>query len=145
MAGRDRSGVSLSIVGPSENQNLAQICKSLRLDGSMEPLDVDQLHLPLIRKRLSIALKIDKILSTGKRQRSEKEWYRKAAEEMEIELDDVRFGDSDDDDDRQAARSAANTNQSNQLRDLRHELQRFIDAPLSMSVKDVGVIARPRR
>ena len=46
-------------------------------------------YMPGVKKRVNLARKIDKQLHTKRKDKSNTEWFRKAADEMGIDLDEV--------------------------------------------------------
>lgn len=50
---------------------------------------VDLSYFPAIKKRVNLAKKIDKHMHTKRKEKSDTDWFRKQAEAMDIELDEV--------------------------------------------------------
>jgi hypothetical protein len=54
---------------------------------------VDNQYLPMLRKRIRVAQRIDDVLKKNKKQQAESEWLRKAAADMEVDLSDDEHAD----------------------------------------------------
>lgn len=105
----------MMLVGPEDTKTYRQICSILRqgaLDkgheepcvvggGGDEPdffpslpgrevesFDVDRGLLPGVAKRVNLARKLDALTHEVRKKKTKKEWFKHAAEEMDIDIDD---------------------------------------------------------
>eukprot|EP00467_Chlorarachnion_reptans_P007952 CAMPEP_0114521558 /NCGR_PEP_ID=MMETSP0109-20121206/20247_1 /TAXON_ID=29199 /ORGANISM="Chlorarachnion reptans, Strain CCCM449" /LENGTH=780 /DNA_ID=CAMNT_0001702665 /DNA_START=142 /DNA_END=2484 /DNA_ORIENTATION=- len=89
-------GVSFSLIGPSDQKPYRKICSVMgRQDIPEYPLE--SRFLRQIKQRISLALKIDAILSKRNKRKSNNDWFRKNAKLMDIDLDDDLLDDDEED------------------------------------------------
>ncbi|KAI8821205.1 P-loop containing nucleoside triphosphate hydrolase protein, partial [Chytriomyces cf. hyalinus JEL632] len=83
-----KEGMSVALVGPSEVGLYKKICHALgKEDGLIEfPLDLS--ILAAIKGRLALAKKIESAEHRNEKQKHDKDWMKKTAEEADIILDD---------------------------------------------------------
>jgi len=81
------TGVSLSLIGPSDQVAYTKICKAMGRNKITE-YPIDPKFLRGIRDRVKLALQIDKVESKQKKRKSKNEWFVKNAEMMGIDLDE---------------------------------------------------------
>jgi len=79
--------VCLSLVGPSDKASYAKICKAMHRSGISE-YPIDGTMLRGVQERVSLAVKIDKILSKKKKAKSNDNWFIKNAKMMDIDIDE---------------------------------------------------------
>ncbi|KAI8617829.1 P-loop containing nucleoside triphosphate hydrolase protein [Chytriomyces sp. MP71] len=88
-----REGLSVALVGPSEVGVYKKICHALKKEDGLTEFPLDRSILAAIKGRLTLAKKIEGAEHKDDKQKHDKDWMRKAAEEADIILDDL----SDDD------------------------------------------------
>ncbi|KAJ3161822.1 ATP-dependent RNA helicase [Geranomyces michiganensis] len=80
-------GVSVMMISPQEVGMYKKICSVLGKTEGVPEFPVDRSLLSGIKTRMSLAKKIDEIEHRKQKKAHEKNWFMKAAEEMDVELD----------------------------------------------------------
>jgi len=91
------SGLSVMLVGPEDTKTYRQICSILRQGREVESFDVDRGLLPGVAKRVNLARKLDALTHEVRKKKTKKEWFKHAAEEMDIDIDDEILSEEDED------------------------------------------------
>ncbi|KAJ3286470.1 ATP-dependent RNA helicase [Borealophlyctis nickersoniae] len=112
-------GVSVMLCSPGEKPLYKKICKVLGKADGVPEFPVEMSVLSNIKQRINLARKIDQEEHVVSKHKHDKNWYKKAAEEMDIELDEDLIG-SDSEDTRAKDRVAA----------MRRELEVMLSKPL---------------
>lgn len=81
------SGLSVMFVSPEEDATYKKICATMNKDGIAE-FPIERQFLPDIIRRVKLAREIDKAQHLVSKVQSKNSWFKKAAEEMDIELDE---------------------------------------------------------
>ena len=82
------------LIEPAENLSYKKMCKTLGRSEDLPTFPVDSDVFPQVKARVAVARELDKLLLTSKKEHVEKSWFKKAAEEMDIE-----YSGSEDEDD----------------------------------------------
>ncbi|KAF5909590.1 ATP-dependent RNA helicase DDX24, partial [Clarias magur] len=83
-----KEGLSLLLIGPDDMMNYKKIYKTLGKDEDLAMFPVENKCMTAIKERVEMARKIEKIEYYNSRQKHHNSWFRQAAEEMDIDLDD---------------------------------------------------------
>lgn len=84
----DRNGTCLTLCEPKEVPLYRRLCNTINNGQDLEMYDVDPDLKALLKSRVSIAQQCDKIDHKLKDNKSNQNWFTKAAKECDIELDD---------------------------------------------------------
>ncbi|KAJ3330325.1 ATP-dependent RNA helicase [Blyttiomyces sp. JEL0837] len=126
----NKEGLSVMLCGPAEVQVYKKICFALGKTDGLPEFPVDRSILSALRSRLSLAKKIEAEEHKLRKDKSEKDWFRKAAEEADIELDMSDF-ESDDDSKKPKKRNNREDEKTKaKLASLRAELNVLLQTPL---------------
>ncbi|GAA6068853.1 ATP-dependent RNA helicase DDX24 [Tachysurus ichikawai] len=98
-----KEGLSLLLIGPDDMMNYKKIYRTLGKDEDLPMFPVQNKCMVAIKERVNVARKIEKIEYFNCRKQHHNSWFRQAAEEMDIDLDDdlLLGGDRDDENDRE--------------------------------------------
>ncbi|KAM9466622.1 ATP-dependent RNA helicase DDX24 isoform 1-T2 [Clarias gariepinus] len=98
-----KEGLSLLLIGPDDMMNYKKIYKTLGKDEDLPMFPVESKCMTAIKERVDMARKIEKIEYYNSRQKQHNSWFRQAAEEMDIDLDDdlLLGGDRDEENERE--------------------------------------------
>ncbi|KAJ3184257.1 ATP-dependent RNA helicase [Geranomyces variabilis] len=80
-------GVSVMMISPQEMPVYKKICNVLGKTEGVPEFPVDRSMLSGIKLRMNLAKKIDEIEHKKQKKTHERNWFKKAAEEMDVELD----------------------------------------------------------
>uniref|UniRef100_A0A3Q2DVJ5 ATP-dependent RNA helicase n=1 Tax=Cyprinodon variegatus TaxID=28743 RepID=A0A3Q2DVJ5_CYPVA len=83
-----KEGLSLVLVGPDDVMNFKKISKTLGKEEELTLFPVENKCMEAIKERVNIARKIEKIEFYNSREKQHDSWFKKAAEAMELDLDD---------------------------------------------------------
>ncbi|CAM9784312.1 unnamed protein product [Lampetra planeri] len=83
-----REGLSLILVGPGDVPAYRKICRTLRGDKELPCFPVDPHNLTAVKARVALARGIEKELYHHSRAQHHNSWFQKAADAMDIELED---------------------------------------------------------
>ncbi|KAK2167677.1 hypothetical protein LSH36_25g03069 [Paralvinella palmiformis] len=86
-----KEGLSVMLVGPEDLQYYRKIMKNLNRDEDLPPFPVDKDIFLGVKLCVSLARNIDKEEHSLNKKKHENLWYLRAAEEMDIELDDDKL------------------------------------------------------
>ncbi|XP_076833957.1 ATP-dependent RNA helicase DDX24 [Brachyhypopomus gauderio] len=99
-----KEGLSLLLVGPDDLMNYKKIYRTLGKDEDLPFFPVQNKCMAAIKERVDVARKIEKMEYHHSRQKQHNSWFRQAAEDMDIDLDDdllLGGGRNEDEDDRE--------------------------------------------
>jgi ATP-dependent RNA helicase DDX24/MAK5 len=117
-----REGLSVILIGPEEMTSYRNICKTLNRD-DIPTFPMDTMYLQAIRKRVSVARRIESALHKRKKRQRDSDWLRSSAQAMELELDRDWYG-------TETASTATNTQEANRVQSLKVELEGLLQAPI---------------
>ncbi|KAM9958266.1 hypothetical protein ACTFIW_001127 [Dictyostelium discoideum] len=123
----DQDGISVVLVTPKERPLYIKLDSSIEHDIGNFPTDIR--YMEGVRDRIELAKEIDKISHESLRDNREKSWYKKQAEEMDIELDGDFFGENSDDEQSEDTRIAEQKKQF-KLKQLRAQLKHLLSRSL---------------
>ncbi|XP_054720063.1 ATP-dependent RNA helicase DDX24-like isoform X1 [Uloborus diversus] len=81
-------GLSLMLIDPQESTHYRRICKTLNKDKSLPTFPIDNNKLRILKERVNLARKIDKMEHRVKRLTAQNRWFINAAKEMDVDIDD---------------------------------------------------------
>lgn len=90
-------GMSLLLVSPDELQLYKRVCHTLKKPTGLPSFHINDNYMMAIAKRVRIAKEIDQFAHKRKKIRVNNDWFRKAAEEADMVLDDDNLMKSDND------------------------------------------------
>ncbi|KJE97872.1 ATP-dependent RNA helicase DDX24 [Capsaspora owczarzaki ATCC 30864] len=82
------AGISICVVGPEDLKGFRGICSALGREDGIPSFPIDAQFLAGIKKRLSLARQIDQFEHKARSDKQHNEWFKKAAQEADIELDE---------------------------------------------------------
>ncbi|PVD22884.1 hypothetical protein C0Q70_16143 [Pomacea canaliculata] len=118
-----KEGLSVILVSPEDISNFRKIVNHIKQGSDLPdfPMEIDTLH--HLKSHVALACEIDKQEHRLMKQKRNKNWMQKAAEEMDIELDRDLLGDDEDEDRKE--------NQlKQQLKRLKAQLQVILKQPV---------------
>eukprot|EP01132_Coremiostelium_polycephalum_P008029 gene8029-9875_t len=94
----NQEGISVLLVSPKERNTFYSLDQALEQD--IENFPIDLRYMSGIQERLSLALEIDKLSHQDSKTKRDKNWFQKAAADMDIEFDQkfLGFDDSESED-----------------------------------------------
>eukprot|EP01135_Chromosphaera_perkinsii_P003470 Nk52_evm8s244 gene=Nk52_evmTU8s244 len=125
--GEGKKGVSLALVSPDDAQSYKKIVKTLQKENGIQDLEVNLMYMPNVKRRVKLARKIDEKLHLKAKQKSRNDWIKRAAEEMDIIVDEDVLGDtkSNYEDDAMEKKK-----ENAIIEGLKRELKKELDVPL---------------
>ncbi|KAJ3412686.1 ATP-dependent RNA helicase ddx24 [Chytridiales sp. JEL 0842] len=128
-----KEGMSVMLCGPAEVGVYKKICHALGKTEGLPEFPVDRSILAAIRSRLNLATKIEAEEHKMKKQRVEKDWLKKAAEDAEMILSDDSDVDSDNDGVSKGSKKPQSKEEEKaraKLAQMKAELQTLLKKPL---------------
>eukprot|EP00794_Sanderia_malayensis_P007267 gene7267-8078_t len=116
-----KNGLSIILEGPEDFREYKKICHMMKLDHDLPSVDIDFSILPDLKKRVSLAVRIEKEEHQQRKVNSNSNWFKRAAESLDIDLEHKQ---DDDDDGHVSKRSSSN------LKALKRELSQLLKLPL---------------
>ncbi|KAL4656388.1 ATP-dependent RNA helicase DDX24-like [Arapaima gigas] len=118
-----KEGLSLLLIGPDDMLNFKKIYRTLGKDEDLPMFPIEVRCMAAIKERVGLARKIEKIEYHHSREKQHDSWFKQAAEELEIELDDdVLLGQGKDADDERQQRKM--------VKGLKKHLQHLLQQPI---------------
>ncbi|XP_036398077.1 ATP-dependent RNA helicase DDX24 [Megalops cyprinoides] len=101
-----KEGLSLLLIGPDDMMNFKKIYRTLGKDEDLPMFPIQTKCMAMIKERVNLARKIEKIEFHNSREKHHNSWFKQAAEALEVDLDDdvLLGGRKDEDDERQQQR-----------------------------------------
>ncbi|XP_072391862.1 ATP-dependent RNA helicase DDX24 [Diabrotica undecimpunctata] len=84
-----QQGITILLMEPNELHNYLKLCKTLGKSEDLPTFPVQDNYLNAVKKRIDLARELDKLQLNVKKANSENGWLQKAAEDMDIIIDDV--------------------------------------------------------
>eukprot|EP00056_Hartaetosiga_gracilis_P021671 m.25732 g.25732 ORF g.25732 m.25732 type:complete len:425 (-) comp9202_c0_seq1:167-1441(-) len=130
-----RSGLSVILQGPEDMRAYKRIVNDLNKRKELEFYPVDVQFMKPIRQRIKLAAKVEKLERLRSKTTRENDWFRKAAEDADMELDDHMLKHVDE-------RKEQQRNQ--QLKSLRAELKHSLKQPIVsvLATNSEGYVSR---
>jgi len=122
-----KPGLSLLLVEPGEQNMLRKLCQNLAKDGdhTLPMFPVDQSRMGVVRDRMGLARKLDKLLLANRKKTVGDNWRTKAAEDADLILSD------EEDSDEEFYQGRLNGNSKTSVENVKKELQNMLRSPLS--------------
>lgn len=117
-----REGLSVVLVAPQEAGSYKKIMKSLNSGNELNSFPVDVAFMSSIKKRITLAKKVDKEEFKFRRKKSRNDWVLSSAKAMDIEVDEDLLEDLGDVQERKQ--------QQGKLKQMKAELSSLLKAPL---------------
>ncbi|KAF5307170.1 hypothetical protein FQR65_LT00686 [Abscondita terminalis] len=83
-----REGITVLLVEPSELQNYVKLCRTLKKPEDLPIFPIQNNLLSSVKQRVNLARQLDKLELVVRKSKSESGWLQKAAEEMDILIED---------------------------------------------------------
>ncbi|XP_018568314.1 ATP-dependent RNA helicase ddx24 [Anoplophora glabripennis] len=83
-----RQGITILLIEPNEVQSYLRLCKTLQKDEDLPTFPIQDQYLKAVKDRVNLARELDKLQLQVRKANSEAGWFQKAAEEMDIIVDD---------------------------------------------------------
>ncbi|KAL2918796.1 ATP-dependent RNA helicase [Polyrhizophydium stewartii] len=123
----NNEGISVALCSPDELTMYKKVCHILGKADGMPDFPVDLSVLTAIKERLALAREVDLLQHREKKAASERDWFRKAAEEADIALSD----DEEDGDEGSGSKLAAlSAKDVQKMHRMRRELAALLARPL---------------
>ncbi|KAN0009546.1 hypothetical protein ACTFIU_006841 [Dictyostelium citrinum] len=123
----NQDGISVVLVTPKERPLYIKLDSSIEHDIGNFPTDIR--YMEGVRDRIELAKEIDQLSHQSLKDNREKSWFKKQAEEMDIELDNDFFGENSDDEQSEDVRIAEQKKQF-KLKQLRAQLKHLLSRSL---------------
>ncbi|XP_033212431.1 ATP-dependent RNA helicase DDX24 isoform X2 [Belonocnema kinseyi] len=117
-----KEGITVLLMEPTEKDFYTRICKTLGREHDIPTFPVVERMLQAVKERVDVAREIDKLELKSRRSNFQKDWIRKAAEEMDLIIDDARENTTSDNEE------TANIKRA--LKAKRHQLSNMLLKPL---------------
>ncbi|KAG9028583.1 ATP-dependent RNA helicase [Tulasnella sp. JGI-2019a] len=126
-----KQGFSMLLVGPDERRLLRSLMTGLgREAGAVPDLIVDLDIVDKLKYRVSLARQIDSASHKITKANHDRNWMKKTAEEMEVEVDSDFMGESADEEGMPSSGSKKHVKEKNQIASLKSELSYLLRQPL---------------
>ncbi|XP_074516021.1 ATP-dependent RNA helicase DDX24 [Sebastes fasciatus] len=83
-----KEGLSMLLIGPDDMMNFKKIYRALGKDEDLPMFPIEIKCMEAIKERVNLARKIEKIEFHNSREKQHNSWFKKAAEALEVDLDD---------------------------------------------------------
>ncbi|XP_070165605.1 ATP-dependent RNA helicase DDX24 [Polyergus mexicanus] len=120
----EKEGITVLMMEPSEKQNYSKLCKTLGRTHDLPTFPVVDRLLISVKERVDVARDIDKLELKCRRRNTQKNWLRKAMEDMDMILD------NDDDDNELSTESEEAAALRRQLKVKRNHLRSLLSKPV---------------
>jgi ATP-dependent RNA helicase DDX24/MAK5 len=84
-----KEGLSIVLIEPGENNTYKKICHTLKRNEELPDFPIDSSIFPSVKKRGQVARELDKVLFRSKKEEVNKSWFKKAAEEADLEYSEA--------------------------------------------------------
>merc|ERR1712025_556431 len=125
-----RQGLSLLLVEPGEQGMQRKLCQTLAKDGdhTLPIFPVDQSRMGVVRDRMGLARKLDKLLLASRKKAVGESWRSKAAEDADLMLSD------EEDSEEEIYQGKLLGNNKTSAENVKRELQNMLRSPFSHQV-----------
>ncbi|XP_041827855.1 ATP-dependent RNA helicase DDX24 [Melanotaenia boesemani] len=122
-----KEGLSLLLIGPDDVMNFKKIYKTLGKDEELPVFPIEANCMEAIKERVNLARKIEKIEFYNSREKQHDSWFRKAAEALEVDLDDdLLLGGAKDEE--------ADRGQQKMVKGMKKHLKHLVSQPIFKNV-----------
>ncbi|KAL1512782.1 hypothetical protein ABEB36_002313 [Hypothenemus hampei] len=84
-----KQGITVLIMEPNEFRNYIKLCKTLEKDEDLPLFPIQEQYLKAVKERVNLARDLDKLQLQVRKANSEEGWLQKAAQEMDIIIDEI--------------------------------------------------------
>ncbi|CAH1773944.1 unnamed protein product [Owenia fusiformis] len=119
----NKEGLSVMLIGPEDNRYYRKIINTLNKDEDLPMFPIEIAYMNTMKARVQLARRIDKQEHGAKKKHVQNDWFLKAAEEMEIDVDDNLLHDM--------GSSSEQAHSKQELTYMRLELSNMLKQPLS--------------
>ena len=84
-----KEGVSVIMIEPGENIMYKKTCHTLKRNEELPNFPIDSSIFPIVKTRVQVARELDKLLLSTKKEEVNKSWFKKAAEEADLEYSEA--------------------------------------------------------
>ena len=123
-----KEGLSVMMIEPKETMLYKRMCKTLNRDEDLPLFPIDSGMFSGVKVRVNVARELDKLKLTFRKEEVSKSWWKKTAEEAELE-----YSDSDNDSDVDICASKKVSNAKIKIENKTRELHSLLLAPLMSS------------
>ncbi|KAJ6890361.1 hypothetical protein NC651_023999 [Populus alba x Populus x berolinensis] len=116
-------GCSIALISSNDTSKFASLCKSFSKE-SFQRFPLEELYMPEVMRRLSLARQIDKITRKDSQEKAKKTWFERNAESIELMVD------NDDSEEEIVNNHKQKRVTSMQLKNLQQELNTLLSRPL---------------
>eukprot|EP00455_Lapot_gusevi_P045076 TRINITY_DN5729_c0_g1_i4.p1 TRINITY_DN5729_c0_g1~~TRINITY_DN5729_c0_g1_i4.p1 ORF type:complete len:241 (-),score=84.27 TRINITY_DN5729_c0_g1_i4:42-764(-) len=83
-----QEGLSLALVSPEEVPSYKKICAVLNQPQGLPALEQPVSFMKAVKQRMTVVRRLDVLLNSARKEKSQKDWFARAAEECDMVLDD---------------------------------------------------------
>jgi len=124
------SGLSFAIISENDQKQYRRLCQTLRHIEGIPSLQIEHAYMNQIRDRLNLARKVDELENHLSKHRSKRDWFRKHAEAMDMEIDEDELQIRDDDEDANELGGSQSKETTSKLDGFKKELDGLLAKPL---------------
>ncbi|BBN10477.1 ATP-dependent RNA helicase DDX24/MAK5 [Marchantia polymorpha subsp. ruderalis] len=118
-------GCSIALVSPSDKAKYATLCRALSRPDGFNNFPVNMAYVPACKKRVDLAVKVDKLMRKNAQSKAAHAWLARSAEEMELDMQE-----SEDEDEPRGRGSSLTKGESAQLKAVQKELNEMLSQPV---------------
>ncbi|KAG6557418.1 hypothetical protein Mapa_000687 [Marchantia paleacea] len=118
-------GCSIALVSPSDKAKYATLCRALSRPDGFNNFPVNMAYVPACKKRVDLAIKVDKLMRKNAQSKAAHAWLARSAEEMELDMQE-----SEDEDEPRRKGSSLTKGESAQLKAVQKELDDLLSQPV---------------
>lgn len=122
-----KEGLCLLLISPDDMMNFKKICKNLGKDEALPTFPIETKCMDAIMERVNLARSIEKMEYYNNREKQHNSWLKRAAEALEVDLDDdLLIGKTKDED--------ADRAHQRIVKGMKKDLKRLISQPIFKNV-----------
>ncbi|CAL1286602.1 unnamed protein product [Larinioides sclopetarius] len=118
----EKEGLSLLLIEPQEGVLYKRICKTLSKEQAIPNFPVDHKILKLVKERVTLARQIDKLEHRMNRLNAQNRWFKNAANDMEIDVEEDLLNDIGDE--------CEQATKTREVKALRKQLKAMLSKPI---------------
>lgn len=84
-----KEGLSVILIEPGENIMYKKTCHTLKRNEDLPDFPIDSSIFPSVKNRVQVAKELDKLLLSTKKEEVNKSWFKKAAEDADLEYSEA--------------------------------------------------------
>ncbi|KAK7074338.1 ATP-dependent RNA helicase ddx24, partial [Halocaridina rubra] len=125
-----QEGLSVLFIDPTEISKYRQLCNTLNRSTDLPPFPVDASIMEQVNTRLALARKLESLEHAQRKAKAQESWFKKAAQEAELYVDD---SDEDDDSDEASERAMQDAKAKRDVKNMRMQLMQLLATPFISS------------